>query len=307
LACLAFDGECTHEHNDQWKALIMVRALDPAVISILWQAIYGLLPERVEDHPLGCHRRRASDLVCFRGILIRLVTGASWETVEALMDYKVSDTTLRARRDEWIEAGVFDQLAWQTLAGYDRIVGLDLEHVALDGSIHKAPCGGEGTGKSPVDRAKLGWKWSLAVDANGIPIGVAIDGANRNDIALLEPTLDAVAVNGLLDEIELLSLDRGYDYPAVRARLAGRGLTELDIQRRGTKPPPGTPHQLTLGLRWIVESANSWLSNYGQLRRSTDRKNTHRHAALTLAATVLMTCRLIDYRDRWSPTLAPIR
>ena len=45
----------------------MVRALDPAVISILWQAVFALLPERVDTHPLGCHRKRVSDLLCFRG------------------------------------------------------------------------------------------------------------------------------------------------------------------------------------------------------------------------------------------------
>jgi transposase len=284
----------------------MVRALDPAVISILWQAVFALLPERVDTHPLGCHRKRVSDLLCFRGILIRLVTGSSWETVEALMEYKVSDTTLRARRDEWIRAGVFDQLETQTRAGYDRIIGLDLECVALDGSIHKAPCGGEGTGKSPVDRAKLGYKWSVAVDANGIPIGVAIDGANRNDLRLLEPTLDAITANGLLGDVELLTLDRGYDYPVVRARLAAYGLTQLDIQQRGTKPPPGTPHRITLGLRWIVEALNSWWTNYGQIRRSTDRNDIHRLTALSLATTVLMTCRLIDYRNRWGTVPTPI-
>lgn len=285
----------------------MVRALDPAVICVLWQAIYHLLPDHVDDHPLGCHRRRVPDLVCFRGLLIRLVTGSSWETVEALMEYKVSDTTLRARRDEWIAAGVFERLEAETRAGYDRIIGLELSYVALDGSIHKAPCGGEGTGKSPVDRAKIGYKWSVAVDANGIPIGVAIDGANRNDLTLLEPTLDAVAATGLLSDIELLTLDRGYDYPVVRTRLAGYGLTELDIQKRGTKPPPGTPQRITLGLRWIVEALNSWMSNYGQLRRSTDRKMVHRYAAISLASTVLMTARLIGYRDRWSPAAWPIR
>jgi hypothetical protein len=37
--------------------------------------------------------------LCFRGLLIRLVTGSSWETSEALVEYKVYDTTLRARRD----------------------------------------------------------------------------------------------------------------------------------------------------------------------------------------------------------------
>lgn len=202
---------------------------------------------------------------------------------------------------------MFDKLEAETRAGYDRIIGLNLTFVALDGSIHKAPCGGEGTGKSPVDRAKLGYKWSVATDANGIPIGVAIDGANRNDIRLLEPTLDAVAANGLIDDIELLSLDRGYDYPVIRTRLGDYGLTELDIQKRGTKPPPGTPHRLTLGLRWIVEALNSWWSNYGQVRRSTDRTNHHRLAAISLATTVLMTCRLIDYRDRWGTVPTPIR
>jgi transposase len=197
---------------------------------------------------------------------------------------------------------VFDVLATEALAAYDRILELDLDVVALDGSIHKAPCGGEGTGRSPVDRGKLGWKWSVACDRAGIPIGVAIDGANRSDIALLGPTIDAIEASGLLGDIGTLSLDRGYDYPAVRARLEDRGLDDLDIQRRGTKPKPGEPHRLTLGLRWIVEATNTWLSNYGQLRRSTDRRERHRHAALRLATAVLIIGRLIDYRNRGSHT-----
>ena len=57
----------------------------------------------------------------------------------------------------------------------------------------------------------------------------------------------------------------------------------------------------------IVESTNSWLSNYGQLRRNTDRKTQHRHAQLCLVAAVLITARLIDWRDRWSPDSGPIR
>jgi transposase len=278
----------------------MTRAMDPEVADAIWAAIEPILPIPVDEHPLGCHNPRVPDRVCFRGILIRLVTGSSWTDIEAIMNFEVSDTTLRTRRDEWIAAAVFDQLAAEALAAFDRIIELDLDVVAIDGSLHKAPCGGEGTGKSPVDRAKLGWKWSVASERSGIPIGWAIDGANRNDIRLLEPTLDAVAANGLIADIETLSLDRGYDYPIVRTRLAGYGLTDLDIQRRGTKPPPGTPHRLTLGLRWIVKATNTWWSNYGQLRRSTDRRTCHRHAALQLATAVLIAGRLIDYRNRWS-------
>jgi transposase len=294
----------TSAHNQQQpvEALpIMTRAMDPEVIDVIWATIEPILPPPDDSHPLGCHNPRVPDRVCFWGILIRLVTGSSWTDIEAILDYAVSDTTLRARRDQWIDAGVFDRLETEARAGYDRILELDLDHVAIDGSIHKAPYGGEGTGKSPVDRAKLGWKWSLAVDANGIPIGWAIDGANRNDVKMLEPTLDAIEASGLLEEIGTMSLDRSYDYPKIRRQLHARGLTELDIQKRGTKPEPGQAHKLTLGLRWIVEAANSWWSNYGQLRRSTDRRNRHRHAALQLATAVLIIGKLIDWRDRWSP------
>lgn len=278
----------------------MTRAMDPDVSDAIWAALQPLVPPPDDSHPLGCHNPRIPGEVCFRGILIRRVTGSSWTDIEAIMGRAVSHTTLRRRRDEWIAAEVFERLRAEALAAFDRVIGLDLGVVAMDGSIHKAPCGGEGTGKSPVDRGKLGWKWSVAAERHGIPIAWAADGANRNDVALLEPTLDAVAATGLHHDIGILSLDRGYDYPAVRARLAARGITDLDIQQRGTKPPPGTPHRLCLGLRWIVEATNTWWSNYGQLRRSTDRKPIRRHAALCLATAILITARLIDHRNRWT-------
>ena len=232
-----------------------MRALEPEVVNVIWQTIEALLPDRNDDHPLGCHRPRVPDWLCFWGILIRLTTGSSWVDIEAILEHQVSDTTLRARRDEWIAAGVFDRLEAEAIAAFDRIVGLDLSEVSLDGSLHKAPCGGEGTGPNPTDRGKSGWKWSVAVERHGIPIGRAIDGANRNDVRMLEPTLRAIAAVGLLAEVDTLHLDRGYDYPIVRARLAAHGLTDLNIQQRATKQP-GTKQPLRLGLRWIVEATN---------------------------------------------------
>jgi len=76
-----------------------------------------------------------SDRVCFEGIVIRLVTGCSWVTAERLMGHRVSDTTLRARRDEWVAAGVFDALMAEALAAWDRIVGLDLSDTVV-GRVH---------------------------------------------------------------------------------------------------------------------------------------------------------------------------
>ena len=195
-----------------------MRALDPEVVDAVWAAIEPLLPQApIDEHPLGCHRQRLSDRVCFEGILIRLVTGCSWVDAERLLGDAVSDTTLRARRDEWVAAEIFDALADEAVAAYDRILGLDLSDCSVDASLHKAPRGGEGTGPSPVDRGKRGWKWSLFADGNGIPLGWVAAGANRNDCVLLEPTLAAAAARGLVAECETLHLDRGYDNGVVRA------------------------------------------------------------------------------------------
>jgi hypothetical protein len=85
-----------------------------------------------------------------------------------------------------------------------------------------------------------------------------------------------------------LHLDRSYDYPVIERQLRALGLDDFDIQRRGTKVPGVKKQPLRLGMRWIVETTNTWWSNYGQLRRNTDRRARHRHAALCLATTILI-------------------
>jgi len=268
-----------------------VRALDPRVIDAVFVAVEGLLPPRPpDDHPLGCHRPRIDDRTCFTGIVYRLALGCSWVDAGRLVG--AGQATLRRRRNEWIAAGVFDRLVDEALAGYDRIRGLDLSEVSVDGSIHNAPCAGEGTGPNPTDRAKKGWKWSIASEATGIPIGWAIDGANRHDIRLLAPTLD----------IGTLHLDRGYDANTVRADLAERHIDDAVSAHRRRRGEPKIPGKRPLlpGLRWPVERTNSWLSNHGQLRRNTDRTSAHRLAQLALAITLIITVKLIDWHNRWN-------
>jgi hypothetical protein len=53
-----------------------MRALDPEVVDTVWAAIAPRLPLHLENHPLGCHRPRASDRNCFEVMLTRLVKEA---------------------------------------------------------------------------------------------------------------------------------------------------------------------------------------------------------------------------------------
>jgi transposase len=289
------------------EVLTIMRAFKDEVVDTVWAAVKPLVPVPVDDHPLGCHRPRASDRDCFQVMLVRLVTGCSWEDAEVLCGKKVSDTTVRARRDEWEAAGVFDAVVAEAISAYDKIIGLDLSDVAIDASLHKSPAGGEGTGKNPTDRAKRGWKWSVFTDKNGIPLGWAIDGANRHDSMLFEPTLALVGGRGLLEDIETIWLDRGYDSEVTLRRLAEVGIDDAVIAKKRKRGTPGRPANKPMGLRWPVERTNSWLSNFGQLRRNTDRKLRHRLAQFALAVVFLLTAKLIDWRNRWSPGCVPIR
>ena len=100
------------------------------------------------------------------------------------------------------QAGVFAQLARIARESYDRIVGLLLDHLAVDGCITKAPGGGAVAGPSPVDRRKQGMKRSVPVEGYGIPLGRVLAGAQRHDSPLPDPTLDLLADLGPLpDEI----------------------------------------------------------------------------------------------------------
>jgi len=273
-----------------------MRALEPEVFDAVWAEVEPLLPAPADDHPLGCHRPRVPDRTCLFAMLVRLVTGCSWVDAERLTGGVVSDTTLRARRDEWVAAGVFDQLAEAMIAAYDTKVGLEPAEALVDASIHKAPCGGEDTGRSPVDRGKRGWKWSLATDRNGIPIGWVVAAANTNDSTLLPTTLDAVDDQGLLDEIETLHLDRGYDNGVVRRHAAELGITDIVVPkvRPRVRTARQAPKRVPLGMRWPVERTNSWLSNYGQLRRNTDRKALHRGAQVAFVVAILLIAKLLD-------------
>jgi transposase len=111
----------------------------------------------------------------------------------------------------------------------------------------------------------------------------------------------------LLCDIETIWLDRGYDSEATRLRLRDLGIDDAVIAKKRKRGAPSMAKKLPMGLRWPVERTNSWLSNYGALRRNTDRKIKHRLAQFALAVAFLLTAKFIDWCNRWSPGAVPIR
>lgn len=263
-------------------------ALPTYLTEPIWEQFSALLPARKVEHPLGCHRPRIPDRVVFNKLVQVLVFGCAYWRIA---DDSCSATTLRRRRDEWIGDGVMESLRQIALDVYDRMIGLELRDVAVDGCITKAPCGGEKAGKSPVDRGKQGTKRSTVVDANGIPLGAIAAPANRHDSPLLEQTLDTLEALGPLPEQVSVHLDRGYDSRTTRQKLEDRGL-DSEISQKG-KPAP-----LAATKRWVVERTNSWNNAHKKLLWCTERWDRVIDFWLAFSEVVIIVRRLI--REGWT-------
>src|SRR6187200_3304515 len=120
----------------------------------LWERVEPLIPEPVDNHPLGCHRPRVPNRDAMDAILLVLRTGMQWNALNATGICHSSSA--HRRFQEWVGAGVFHEVWRQGLLEYDEQIGIDWSWLAVDGAMTKAPLGGPATGRNPTDRAKRG-------------------------------------------------------------------------------------------------------------------------------------------------------
>ena len=260
-----------------------------------WVQFSALLPERPRfspTHPLGCHRERIADRVVFEHVIAALVHGSGYERIART---GCSEGTIRRRLREWAAAGLSEQVHTPALQAYGRMIGLELDDLAVDGCVTKAPSGGEAAGRSPVDRGKQGLKRSVVTDGAGIPLHPVTAGANRHDAPLLEPTLAGLDELDRLPDAPTVHLDRGYDGRPTRMLLEALGFDGA-IARKGVPAP------VQAGSRWVVERAHGRMNGYGKLRRCTEMLRPVVDFYLFLAAALVVIRRLIQrarLRYRW--------
>jgi len=154
----------------------------------------------------------------------------------------------------------------------------------------KAPLGGTGTGANPTDRGKKGTKRSMLTEGKGIPLSVAVDGANRHDKMLVKRTLDAITIERPSHKvIQNICMDKAYDFPDIRELVDNYGYT-AHIRRRGEeiiriKEVPGYRAR-----RWVVERTHSWLNRFRRLLIRWE-KNVENYLAMLHLACACITFR----------------
>jgi putative transposase len=268
----------TGVRDDQWR-----------IPQVLWERIEPLLPGR-PPHPLGCHNPRVDDRKAMDAIFFVLRTGCQWNALDATGI--CSSSSAHRRFQEWTAAGVFVTLWAQGLEEYDELKGLDWEWSSMDGAMTKAPLGGERTGKNPTDRGKLGAKRSLLTDANGVPVGLAVEGANRHDKKLVEATLESIPVARPVATAERpqgMCLDKGYDYDDTRDLVREFGFT-AHVKARGEEAKELKREAGFRARRWVVERTHSWMNRFRRLLIRWEKKVENYFGMLHLV------CAAITYR-----------
>jgi putative transposase len=257
----------------------MARTKPWEVSDALWERVAPLIPP-APSHAKG-GRPRSPDRPIFAALVYLLRTGEQWNALPAELP---PSSTVHDRFQEWEERGFFTAL-WQAgLSAYDEVAGIDWQWQALDGVMTKAPFGGAATGPNPTDRGKRGTKRSLLVDGAGVPLAMAVAGANRHDAKLLAVTLDGLVI-ARPDAAQHLCLDAAYDGDTARRTVAAHGYA-AHIRSRGEERRE--PHPDGKARRWVVERTHSWLNRSRRLLVRWEKKVANYLAFVHLACAQLI-------------------
>ncbi len=112
----------------------------------------------------------------------------------------------------------------------------------------------------------------MLCEGSGIPIGLAVDGANRHDMKMVRATLTSVAMKRPKSRLKPnLCLDKGYDYDEVRDLAKEFGYT-AHIRARGEEAQAMKHEAGFKARRWVVERTHSWMNRFRRILIRWEKK-----------------------------------
>ena len=107
-----------------------------------------------------------------------------------------------------------------------------------------------------------------------MPVGLAVDGANRHDMKMVRPTLESIPVERPEPTKRFpqgLCLDKGYDYDDVRELAREFGYT-AHIRARGEEAKAIRKEAGFKARRWVVERTHSWMNRFRRILIRWEKK-----------------------------------
>lgn len=145
---------------------------------------------------------------------------------------------------------------------------------------------------TPPTGEKKGAKRSLLTEGHGVPIGLAVEGANRHDMKLVRETIEKMVVDRpepTEEQPQGMCLDKGYDYQEVRDTVREFGFT-AHIRSRGEEAKALKKEAGFRARRWVVERTHSWMNRFRRILVRWEKKAENYVAFLHFA------CALIAFR-----------
>jgi len=125
-----------------------------------------------------------------------------------------------------------------------------------------------------------------------VPIGLAVEGANRNDFKMMKATLESIPVQRpkpTRKRPQGTCLDKGYDYDEARDLADAFGYT-AHIRARGEEAQAIKHEAGFKARRWVVERTHSWMNRFRRLLTRWEKKAENYLGLLHLV------CAIITYR-----------
>jgi transposase len=129
-------------------------------------------------------------------------------------------------------------------------------------------------------------------EASGVPIGLAVEGANRHDSKRVEATIQSIPIvrpKPTVQKPQGMCLDKGYDFDRVRELLAEFGYT-APIRARGAEAQAIKREAGFKARRWVVERTHSWMNRFRRIVTRWEKKAANYLGLLHLV------CAVITYR-----------
>ena len=132
----------------------------------------------------------------------------------------------------------------------------------------------------------------MLAEGFGIPVGLAIAGANRNDFKMFRDTIQSVPIKRpkpTPQKPQNLCLDKGYDYDEVRGIVKEFGFTG-HIRARGEEAQLIKKAAGFKARRWVVERVHSWRNRFRRILVRWEKK------AQNYLAMLHFVCAIITWR-----------
>jgi transposase len=116
-------------------------------------------------------------------------------------------------------------------------------------------------------------------------VGVAVDGANRNDMKMVADTVESIPIerpSPTPRKKQGMCMDKGYDFDEVREIIKEFGFT-AHIRGRGEEAQEIKRDARTKARRWVVERTHSWMNRFRGILIRWNKKAENYMAMLHMA------------------------